>query len=570
MSQTVVSALTLALRDTGTADRTLQASSLVSSSDKCLGNCSGHGSCQDGQCLCLVQFSGGTCHDVNIGYYVAFGSIFVLLGLVAFIQLVLCIHYEYVKEDKRSLRQAFKVTVQKLLLVSVVCATAIRGAYFFTKWQVSDVVAYSLWSAYFPFIITGFSLIVCFWAEAFHISATPTKERQFLSKSSIFFIIFNIVQYLVLATELITPEVIDDEDTKALILRVCNGSFALLMIIVVIFFLIYGVEVYFKVRGAFRESESNLDTWQLHMSRLGLVAQATLQLITALFLISDVASDVWKDKLPVLSQNFYDIGFRLVEFGVALWFPCVLWNCGQPEELWVLNPRRIFRSFEFHKKQGAVVKENVPIRQDETSYSTFRVDSKLDCWICYDPDRGDAGSLIQPCVCKGDMAWVHHECLKKWLIESASPDTSPECRVCGQKYVLEASYWIPKGLRPRHWLQTFMAVLVIVGTPFAAFSICRAVTISSSYPQVLTIGLAVLTELVALRIFFTYASSFCQKASVATMRIKGEMAQTDHVPAPSDRPSEASCDVCIITNTTGTSPPQDMNLQCITPGTMSS
>ena len=43
-------------------------------------------------------------------------------------------------------------------------------------------------------------------------------------------------------------------------------------------------------------SESGLDTWQLHMSRLGLVAQAALQLITALFLVSDVASDAWKHK----------------------------------------------------------------------------------------------------------------------------------------------------------------------------------------------------------------------------------------------------------------------------------
>ena len=42
---------------------------------------------------------------------------------------------------------------------------------------------------------------------------------------------------------------------------------------------------------------------------------------------------------------------------------------------------------------------------------------KADCWICYDPERQDAGSFIQPCSCKGDVATVHHECLKKWLME---------------------------------------------------------------------------------------------------------------------------------------------------------
>jgi len=42
---------------------------------------------------------------------------------------------------------------------------------------------------------------------------------------------------------------------------------------------------------------------------------------------------------------------------------------------------------------------------------------KQDCWICYDPERTDAGDLIQPCQCKGDVASVHHECLRKWLME---------------------------------------------------------------------------------------------------------------------------------------------------------
>jgi hypothetical protein len=25
--------------------------------------------------------------------------------------------------------------------------------------------------------------------------------------------------------------------------------------------------------------------------------------------------------------NLFDVVFRVVELGVALWFPCVLWNC---------------------------------------------------------------------------------------------------------------------------------------------------------------------------------------------------------------------------------------------------
>ena len=45
------------------------------------------------------------------------------------------------------------------------------------------------------------------------------------------------------------------------------------------------------------------------------------------------------------SRNTHDIIFRTVEIGVALWFPCVLWNCIRPEQLWCLNPKKIIESF---------------------------------------------------------------------------------------------------------------------------------------------------------------------------------------------------------------------------------
>lgn len=42
-----------------------------------------------------------------------------------------------------------------------------------------------------------------------------------------------------------------------------------------------------------------------------------------------------------MSRNWHDLVFRLAEIGVALWFPCVLWNSMAPERLWLLNPRRL-------------------------------------------------------------------------------------------------------------------------------------------------------------------------------------------------------------------------------------
>lgn len=43
--------------------------------------------------------------------------------------------------------------------------------------------------------------------------------------------------------------------------------------------------------------------------------------------------------------------------------------------------------------------------------------ARSECWVCYDSERTDAGPMILPCLCKGDVAAVHHDCLKRWLIE---------------------------------------------------------------------------------------------------------------------------------------------------------
>lgn len=52
-----------------------------------------------------------------------------------------------------------------------------------------------------------------------------------------------------------------------------------------------------KVRGAFIQEESwPADFSQLQQSRLGLISQAVLLLITVLFMFSEVLGCFWKDK----------------------------------------------------------------------------------------------------------------------------------------------------------------------------------------------------------------------------------------------------------------------------------
>lgn len=50
-------------------------------------------------------------------------------------------------------------------------------------------------------------------------------------------------------------------------------------------------------------------------------------------------------RVNLTSRNTHDIVFRTIEIGIALWFPCVLWNCIRPEQLWCLNPKKILERF---------------------------------------------------------------------------------------------------------------------------------------------------------------------------------------------------------------------------------
>lgn len=118
--------------------------------------------------------------------------------------------------------------------------------------------------------------------------------------------------------------------------------------------------------------------------------------------------------------------FRLVEVGVALWFPCCLWNSMAPEQLWILNPRKLLT------RQIDPVPTSSGEKGGEEGQS-FIV--KKDCWICYDEKNEP---LIQPCNCTGDVSSVHHECLRRWLVESFSDtETEIKCKVCGTPYEIQ-------------------------------------------------------------------------------------------------------------------------------------
>ena len=104
----------------------------------------------------------------------------------------------------------------------------------------------SLFSAYYPLLLTGSSLIVCFWAEIFHLRQIRWDRPRFLSKSFLGFVTFNVISYTLLIVELVLVWV--EHEDREFWTHVFNGIYASLMCIVVVFFLYYGVEVFFKVK----------------------------------------------------------------------------------------------------------------------------------------------------------------------------------------------------------------------------------------------------------------------------------------------------------------------------------
>merc|ERR550519_1497231 len=100
----------------------------------------------------------------------------------------------------------------------------------------------------------------------------------------------------------------------------------------------------------------------------------------------------------------------------------------------------------------------------DSSASRSDDSESLECWICYDNDRTDAGSLIQPCGCKGDVGVVHHDCLQRWLVESSDNPESLKCKVCNQFYEVErgSQFSLAQGFTTKHWIGTAGVVAVMV------------------------------------------------------------------------------------------------------------
>lgn len=121
---------------------------------------------------------------------------------------------------------------------------------------------------------------------------------------------FNLLPYSLFGAEVLSSHLVADRQSYS---HIFNGCYAALLLIVVVFFLIYGVEVFFKIRGEFTvdcvgganisaagssssSADDQVNLMQVHHARFGLLSQAVMMIVIVGFLASETLGDLWKDK----------------------------------------------------------------------------------------------------------------------------------------------------------------------------------------------------------------------------------------------------------------------------------
>lgn len=88
--------------------------------------------------------------------------------------------------------------------------------------------------------------------------------------------------------------------------------------------------------------------------------------------------------------------------------------------------------------------ENLQSNSDHTphpidpSSSSTPEDDPL-CRICLggrDDEDSSLGRFIQPCLCRGTMAFIHVGCLQRWRLTAPSVRSFYQCDQCGYRYKL--------------------------------------------------------------------------------------------------------------------------------------
>lgn len=87
------------------------------------------------------------------------------------------------------------------------------------------------------------------------------------------------------------------------------------------------------------------------------------------------------------------------------------------------------------------------------------------CRICYQSD----GVLIEPCSCKGTIAFIHNHCLEKWI---QVKNDSLCCELCTSHYNINLKLYIKMKLRKWLYDEIFLLDLFFILFIFMFFIFC--------------------------------------------------------------------------------------------------
>ena len=74
----------------------------------------------------------------------------------------------------------------------------------------------------------------------------------------------------------------------------------------------------------------------------------------------------------------------------------------------------------------------IAARNQALSMASPEDEEEKKCRVCWGDE--DDGPLVQPCVCRGSMKWIHERCLEKWRRTGARVDAAYRCGQCMDKY----------------------------------------------------------------------------------------------------------------------------------------
>ena len=318
-------------------------------------------------CTCFVYYKGTDCKEVNAPYFDAWTGIYLTVFIIAMLQIAINIISELTKQKSKSWKTLAHVSTQKILYLLSGIACLIRAYDFqlkkaeqqmFSKSDLSGIEWDKPNTLFHVLMITCLSLVICYWSECYFVSDFTVKLEQkqffgvFLKKSSIPFILFNSIIYLgtllQFTVHLFSSFIDFEADTTTLITIVFNSILSFVLFSTQVSLLTIGVEIYFKIQGAFRYedqinkplfqqlltknredseiyplNEKNLDNFtnstfkstplkiksrRVHShtdinfryalaARLGVCLQGFFSLLLSLFIVSDIISRVTKNTI---------------------------------------------------------------------------------------------------------------------------------------------------------------------------------------------------------------------------------------------------------------------------------